>query len=635
MLLCIEITQSRSLLRVASSDCFIISFNLQYFNFQSFISVILSLLYGNEMRHLNLGSYLESLKREGELHVIDETINPHLELAEIQRRVVAQQGPALLFTSVTGSKFPVVTNLFGTRRRIDLAFGEDPTRFIKRIVEAAECMMPPSLSKLWSFRDLASRGLRIGTRSSRSGPVLDESVDPVSLKSLPQVQSWPDDGGAFLTLPLVYTEHPVSGRSNIGMYRIQMYEDALAGMHFQIHRGIGFHYHESEKMQQPLPANVFLGGPPALVLSAIAPLPENIPEIILASLLQGKKMSLVNNSDISTLPIVAEAEFALVGRIPPAVRRDEGPFGDHYGYYAMKHPYPVFELERMYHRRDAVFPATIVGRPRQEDHYICEYLQELFSPVYPLVMNGVEWVWAYDDAGVHPLASAIVRERYPKEAFMAGLRILGEGQLSLTKFLLITDTPMPLQHFRPLLQHILERADFQTDLFIFSPVSQDTLDYTSGRMNEGSKAILMGLGDSRFKLQETPVAELKNPAFRTQKIFIPGLLVVEGPQWHENNTDVELLLEEEAVQPFRIVILVDDATACVKDAESFLWTVFTRFEPAADIHAKHCHLERFHPKLSAPVVIDCRLKPWYPPVVEPLPETVKRVDTLWPKLFHR
>jgi 3-polyprenyl-4-hydroxybenzoate decarboxylase len=217
---------------------------------------------------------------------------------------------------------------------------------------------------------------------------------------------------------------------------------------------------------------------------------------------------------------------------------------------------------------------------------------------------------------------------------MAGLRILGEGQLSLTKFLMITDTPMPLQDFRPLLQHILERADFQTDLFVFSPVSQDTLDYTSTRVNEGSKAILMGLGDSRFKLQENPFADLKDPSFRQQKIFIPGLLVVEAPKWQEGNNDVERLLEEEAVQPFRIVILVDDTAECVKDTESFLWTVFTRFEPAADIHAKHCILERFHPKLSAPVVIDCRMKPWYPPPVEPLPETVKRVDALWPKLFR-
>ena len=587
------------------------------------------------MGHLNLGSYLDSLKREGDLHVIDEAVDPHLELAEIQRRVVAEQGPALLFTRVLGTQFPVVTNLFGTLRRIELAFGEEPSRFIRRIVEAAQCLMAPSFSKIWNFRDIAKHSFKLGTRARRSGPVLERLVDPANLKILPQIQSWPEDGGAFLTLPQVYTEHPVSGRSNIGMYRIQIYDDATAGMHFQIHRGIGFHYHEAEKKEEPLPANIFLGGPPALILSAIAPLPENIPEVVLASLLQGEKLSLIRNPDISALPIVSEAEFAIIGRVPPSVRRNEGPFGDHYGYYSLSHPFPVFEAERIYHRRNAIFPATVVGRPRQEDHYICEYLQELFSPVYPLVMNGVQSVWAYDDAGVHPLAAAVVRDRYPKEAFMAGLRILGEGQLSLTKFLLLTDTPLPLHRFRPLLQHILERADFSKDLFVFSPVSQDTLDYTSGKMNEGSKAILMGLGNSRFKLQETPVADFKNAAFRVQKVFIPGLLVVEGPPWEENNTLIGQLLEEEAVQPFRIVVLVDNANECVGDEQSFLWTVFTRFEPASDIHAEQCLLEQFHPKLSAPIVIDCRLKPWFPPLVEPLKETVARVDALWPKLFRQ
>jgi 4-hydroxybenzoate decarboxylase subunit C len=248
-------------------------------------------------------------------------------------------------------------------------------------------------------------------------------------------------------------------------------------------------------------------------------------------------------------------------------------------------------------------------------------------------MNGVQAVWAYDDAGVHPLAAAVVRERYRHEAFMAGMRILGEGQLSLTKFLLITDTPLSLQQFRPLLAHILERADFSSDLFIFSPVSQDTLDYTSGKMNEGSKAMMLGLGLKRFSLQSTPTAELRNPIFRKQKVYCPGVLVIEGPNWREHDSAVSQLLDEECVQSFRMVILVDDAEECIRDDASFLWTVFTRFEPAADIHAKESRLERFHVRLSAPIVIDCRLKPWFPPAVEPLPETVARVDALWSKIY--
>jgi 4-hydroxybenzoate decarboxylase subunit C len=581
----------------------------------------------------NIRDYLDILKREGELHVIDLPIDPYLELAEIQRRVVSQQGPALLFTSVKGAQFAVATNLFGSRRRIDLAFGKEPYRFIQRAVEAAERLAKPSLSALWDFRDLAGTILKLGARTRRSGPVLERIMNPARLTALPQIRSWPMDGGPFLTLPLVYTEHPVSGKANIGMYRNQIFDDATAGMHFQIHRGIGFHYYESEKQQKPLAANIFLGGPPALILSAIAPLPENIPEIVLASLLQGRKIHVIKNPEISPLPVVAEAEFAIIGHIPPNMRRTEGPFGDHYGYYSLAHPFPVFQADRIYHRKNAVFPATVVGRPRQEDHYIGEYLQELFSPVYPLVMNGVQAVWAYDDAGVHPLAAAVVRERYPKEAFMAALRILGEGQLSLTKFLMVTDARLDLKQFRPLLTHILERADFASDLFVFSPVSQDTLDYTSGRMNEGSKAILMGLGDKRFELSSALTADLKNPIFGKQKLYSPGVLVVEGPKWREQDAVAQQLLAEEAVASFRIVCLVDDAAECVESEESFLWTVFTRFEPAADICAKQSRVERFHVRLSSPIVIDCRIKPWFPPLVQPLPETVDRVDALWPKIF--
>jgi 4-hydroxybenzoate decarboxylase subunit C len=585
------------------------------------------------MRHMNLRGFLDTLRKERELLLIEEEVNPYLELAEIQRRVVARSGPALLFTRVSGTQFPVATNLFGSRRRIDLAFGEDPARFFRRVVEAANLLMPPSAADLWGYRDLAQTLLRLGTTRCRTGPVLDRAIAPPQLKALPQIQAWPLDGGPFLTLPLVYTEHPETGKSNLGMYRNQMYDDVSAGMHFQIHRGGGFHYHAASQMGTALPANIFLGGPPALTMSAVAPLPENVPELVLASLLNSGKIGLIRDPEIASLPLISEADFALVGKIPPHSRRSEGPFGDHYGYYSLTHDFPVFQVERIYHRKDAIFPATVVGRPPQEDHYIGEYLQDLFSPIFPLIMNGVLGVWAYEEAGMHTLASAIVCERYHREAFMAALRVLGEGQLSLTKFLLVTDARIPLKDFRIVLNHVLERADFQSDLYIFSNVSQDTLDYSSPRLNEGSKAILMGLGDKRFELAETPRTDLKNPIFACQKVYAPGVLVVQGPRWRENDRVPSELLMEEAALPFRLVCLVDDALDCCRSDVSFLWTVFTRFEPAADIRGRECSYERFHPKLKAPIVLDCRIKPWFPPTVEPLPETVARVDSIWSRLF--
>ena len=581
------------------------------------------------MTNTNIRCFLDLLKKEGELLVIDETVDPCLELAEIQRRVVARQGPALLFTNVKNTKFPVATNLFGTPRRIELAFGAEPTRFFRRVSEAMEILRDPSPRALWKHRDIARSLLRLGTSMKRSGPALECPVDPPRLSALPQIKSWPLDGGAFLTLPLVYSEHPVSGQSNLGMYRCQIFDDSTFGMHFQIQRGIGFHYYEAEKRNEPLPANVFLGGPPALILAAVAPLPENIPEAVFASLLLGKRLDVIRDPAISPLLLAAESEFTFAGEIPPQIRRDEGPFGDHYGYYSQRHPFPVFNVRRMFHRRDAIFPATVVGRPRQEDHYIGDYLQELFAPLYPLVMNGVRAVWAYDDAGMHPLAAAVVSERYRREAFMAGMRILGEGQLSLTKFLMITDAPLPLREFRTLFQHILERADFAEDLFIFSPVSQDTLDYTGGRINEGSKAILMGLSEKRFELQTETAADLHSPRFSNPRVYMPGVLVVEGPPWREGDGAADVLINEEAVLPFRLVILVDDVIECVKSDESFLWTVFTRFDPASDIHPRAVRVEKFHPRLSAPLAIDCRLKPWYPPPVLPAPETVDAVDARW------
>jgi len=587
----------------------------------------------DKMRHPNLKSFLETLRKERELRVVEEPVDPHLELAEIQRRAVAQQGPALLFARVSGTRFPVVTNLFGTRRRIDLAFGEDPLRFTAQVAEAAQMMLPPRPSHLWQYRDLLRAAAKAGNRIARAGPVLENRIQPVQLRALPQLKSWPADGGPFLTLPLVYTEHPATRKGNLGMYRNQIYDDRTAGMHFQIHRGGGFHYHEAERMGQALPVNLFLGGPPALILSAIAPLPENIPELVLASLLQGGRMALIHDASISPLPIVAEADFLLAGRVPPRERRLEGPFGDHYGYYSLAHEFPVFEVEHMYHRRDAVFPATVVGRPPQEDHYIGEYLQEMFAPLYPLVMNGVIAVWAYDEAGVHPLAAAVVRERYRKEAFMAAMRILGEGQLSLTKFLMVTDARLPLRQFRSVLTHILERADFASDLHVFSQLSQDTLDYSSRRWNEGSKAILFGLGDKRFPLADRPRCELKNPAFRRQSVYAPGVLVVDGPVWREDDGAAVQLLDEPAVQDFRLACLVDDAPECARDDASFLWTVFTRFEPAADIYGRNPRLQRYHVSLEAPVVFDCRLKPWFPPAVKPDLETSKRVDALWTRIF--
>ncbi|HEX2164152.1 MAG TPA: UbiD family decarboxylase, partial [Thermoanaerobaculia bacterium] len=405
----------------------------------------------------DLRAFLDRLRRDGDLAVVEAPVDPRLEAAEVHRRVIAAGGPALLFTNPVGADFPLVTNLFGTARRAELAFGERPARLVRRLVEAAETLLPPSPRKLWEARDLGRAALSLGTRRRRGGgPVTEVVARAPRLDRLPVLTTWPEDGGPFVTLPLVYTEHPDGRGHNLGMYRLQVHGPAATGMHWQIGKGGGFHYAVAEARGEALPATVFLGGPPALILAAVAPLPENVPELVLASLIAGRRLGLVRGP--GPHPLIADAEFALVGRVPPGVRRPEGPFGDHYGYYSLRHDYPVFHVEAVFHRRDAIYPATVVGKPRQEDFFIGDYLQELLSPLFPLVMPGVEALWSYGETGYHSLAAAVVKERYRREAMSSAFRILGEGQLSLTKFLLVTDRAVDVRNFKATLEHVLART---------------------------------------------------------------------------------------------------------------------------------------------------------------------------------
>src|SRR6266498_4075979 len=482
--------------------------------------------------HSNLRSFLDLLRRENDLVTIEAEVDPYLEAAEIHRRVIERGGPALFFSRVKGSRFPVVTNLFGTKKRIELAFGAKPEQFIKELVSVAEAILPPKPSELWRHRSLASEFLKLGTRNTSRAPVAEVIDEPARLDALPVLTTWHEDGGPFITLPLVYTEHPVTRKHNLGIYRMQVYDAQTAGLHWQIQKGGGFHYHAAEQLGQPLPVTVFLGGPPALIVAAVAPLPENIPELMLVSLLSGKKLKMTRNRKGGWHRLVAEAEFALVGSAPPHERRLEGPFGDHYGYYSLQHEYSVFHCDAVFHRWDAIYPATVVGKPKQEDFFIGDYLQSLLSPLFPLVMPSVRDLWSYGETGFHSLAAAVVRERYTREALVAGFRILGEGQLALTKFLILTDSPIDLHDFSHVLEHVLARFAPEKDLFIFSNTSMDTLDYTSGKVNEGSKAILMGLGEAIRDLPKEFRGDLPRGITRAE-VFCRGCLVVEGAPYSD------------------------------------------------------------------------------------------------------
>lgn len=583
--------------------------------------------------HSNLRSFLDQLRRENDLIEIEAEVNPYLEIAEIHRRVIEKQGKALLFKNVKGSRYPVVTNLFGTIKRIELAFTKKPQEFVKTAVEMVEDLLPPKFGKLWGYRQMAFDALKLGTKQVSNAPVLEVCDKPANLEDLPLLQLWHEDGGHFVTLPLVYTESPSSGKHNLGMYRIQRYDKETTGIHWQIHKGGGFHYFEAEKLNQSLPVTIFLGGPPALILSAIAPLPEDVPELMLASLLAGEKLKTTKNPLENGHRLIAEAEFAICGKVPPHIRRPEGPFGDHYGYYSLQHDYPIFQAEAVFHRKDAIYPATVVGKPRQEDFYIGDYLQELLSPLFPLVMPAVKDLWSYGETGFHSLAAAVVKERYAREALGAGFRILGEGQLSLTKFLMLTDKEQNLRDFKSLFEHILERVNWESDFFIFDRTSFDTLDYASGKINHGSKAMLVGVGEAIRDLKREFVGALPL-GIKQAKVFCGGCLVLETTDYEKDRSLPERIVKNNNFNDFQVVVL-HDKIEYADSTGQFLWATWTRFNPSTDIFTKDLTVKNNHISYHAPIVIDARMKPWYPKEVEPREDIVKLVDSRWREYFPK
>jgi UbiD family decarboxylase len=586
---------------------------------------------------LDLRAFLDLLRAEGELAEIDVAVDPDLEAAEVHRRVIAAGGPALLFSRIKGSPWPCVTNLFGTRRRIELAFGPRPEQLVQRLAGLPHTMLPPSLGRLWQHRDVFGALAKTGRRFVRKAPLLEVQDTPARLMRLPLLRTWSEDGGPFVTLPLVYTEHPgggtsnLGGSSNLGMYRVQRFADDAAGLHMQIHRGGGFHLVEHERQGLQMPVAVHIGGPPALILGAIAPLPENVPEVLLASLLLGRRLRSARSLH-SPLPLFADAEFCLLGEVRPGERHPEGPFGDHYGYYSLEHSYPLLRVHALLHRKQPILAATVVGKPRQEDCFLGDYLQALLQPLLRVAMPAVRDLWAYGETGYHSLAAAVVQERYGREAMQSAFRILGEGQLSLTKFLLLTDRPVELRDFAATLQHVLARCRFESDLYVFGELAMDTLDYAGPTVNEGSKGVLLGLGEPKRELPGEFTGELP-PPFRGAVVFCPGCLCVDGPAFAADREAAAALARLPALRAWPLVVLVDDARQAARSAINFLWTTFTRFEPAADLHARKVELVRNHVCRTPPIAIDARLKPSYPKELFCDPDTAALVSRRWPEYF--
>lgn len=602
------------------------------------------------MGYKNLSQCLVELKSRGELVRISQEVDPSLEIGAIQRRVYQAQGPALLFTNVKGCGFPMAGNIFGTLERARFIF-RDTLKIIEHLVKLK--VDPIELLKRpWRFAGMPKALWNIMPRKVSTGPVLAKQI---KITNLPQLKSWPKDGGSYITLPQVYTESiekPGFGLSNLGMYRVQLsggnYKpDEEVGLHYQIHRGIGYHHAEAITANVPLKVNVFVGGPPAMTIAAIMPLPEELPEISFAGVLAGHRIRMIPQPN--GLPILAEADFCISGYIDPERQLPEGPFGDHLGYYSLAHDFPVLKVEKVYHRQNAVWPFTTVGRPPQEDTVFGTFIQELTAPLVPTVFTGVHEVHAVDASGVHPLLLAIGSERYvpyaeerePQEIITCALLLLGTSQTSLSKYVIICakeDNPsLSTQDIPAFFKHILERADWKRDLHFITRTTMDTLDYSGISLNQGSKLVLAVAGPKQKELGNTLPADLSLPnGFKRPTVFAPGIVVIQG-QPHDRGRDehdstlekLAVFLEKpESLTEFPLIVVVDDAEFTAKSWTNFLWVTFTRSDPATDLYGVGTFTHCKHWGCRGSLIIDARLKTYHAPPLEDDPEVEKRVDAL-------
>lgn len=602
------------------------------------------------MGYRNLQQCVADLEHRSMLLRIDVPIDPDLEAAAVLRRVYRAGGPALLFTNATGCSFPLLGNLFGTLERTRFIF-RDTLDDIRRLIELK--INPISVfTRPLDAAKASFAALSLLPRTSSSAPVLECRT---TVSQLPQIVSWPLDGGAFITLPQVYTESPVQpgfGKSNLGMYRVQLngnqyLPDRQVGLHYQIHRGIGAHHAEAIARGDLLRVNVFVGGAPAMTVAAVMPLPEGMPEISFAGLLAGHRVPMT--AIPGQLPVSSEADFCISGVVRTGHTLPEGPFGDHLGYYSLTHEFPFIEVEAVYHRRDAIFPFTSVGRPPQEDTSFGAFIHELTGPLIPTVVPGVKEVHAVDAAGVHPLLLCIASERYvpyaprrqPQELLTISNAILGQGQLSLAKYLMIAaqeDAPELHCHDVPaFFRHILERVDWRSDLHFQAASTIDTLDYSGSGLNKGSKVVIAVAGPVLRSLATELPAGLDVPAgFGPVVICQPGVLAVQGPPSRQGRGENDYLIEEfcsfyaerDCFEGFPLIVICSEALFTAANLNNFLWVTFTRSNPATDIYGIASETRGRHWGCRGPLVIDARVKPFHSPVLDDDPVVERKIDEL-------
>jgi 4-hydroxy-3-polyprenylbenzoate decarboxylase len=608
------------------------------------------------MGYSSLQACVADLARTGQLRVIDTALDGDLEVAAVQRRAYRLGGPALLFTAVRGSRFPVLANLYGTLERARYLF-RDSFEGVRQLVSlggnpAAALRVP---HRHWRAVGAALHALPLPVACYQA-PVLARRC---ALSELPAIRTWPLDGGPFVTLPQVYSHDPLAPgvmRSNLGMYRVQLAGNRYdpqreVGLHYQLHRGIGVHHAHAVERGQRLPVCVFVGGPPALAVAAVMPLPEGMPEVLIAGALGGRNLRLAWPSEAqggNGLPVFADADFCILGYVDPHRTLPEGPFGDHLGYYSLTHEFPVLEVTAVYHRPDAIWPFTSVGRPPQEDTTFGQLVHELTASAIPAVLPGVHAVHAVDASGVHPLLLAVGSERYvpyaertrPQELLTQASAILGQGQLSLAKYLLIVnreDAPgLDIHDVGAFLRHLLERIDWRRDLHFYTQTTIDTLDYSGSALNQGSKLVMAAVGKPLRTLATTLPSNLQlPPRYTDAALCMPGVMAVSGPpraaEVDANGQDAalrDLCAQLGSPAGIALVVVTDDCHFAARSLDNLVWNLFTRSNPAADVHGVGASTVQRHWGCTGPLIIDARAKPHHAPPVEEDPAVIARLEAL-------
>jgi 4-hydroxy-3-polyprenylbenzoate decarboxylase len=604
------------------------------------------------MSYASLESCLNDLEANGHLIRIKEEVDPYLEMAAIHLRVYEAKGPAILFENVKGSKFRAVSNIFGTIERSKFIF-RDTLETVQKLIDLKGDPMKALKSPLANFSTGIAALQALPLKNPSQQPVLYEEI---KITDLPLIQHWPMDGGAFVTLPQVYSEdldQPGIMKSNLGMYRIQLtgnnyIADKEIGLHYQLHRGIGVHQTKANKMGLPLKVSCFVGGPPAHTVAAVMPLPEGISEMTFAGVLGGRRFRYTYADGFA---ISTDADFVITGEVYPGENKPEGPFGDHLGYYSLQHPFPLLRVHKVYAKKNAIWPFTVVGRPPQEDTSFGELIHEISGAAIPLEVPGLKEVHAVDAAGVHPLLLAVGSERYtpylptkqPAELLTIANHVLGTGQLSLAKFLFISaddSNQLSTHDISAFMQFVLERINFQRDVHFYTNTTIDTLDYSGTGINTGSKVVFAAYGDPIRKLdKETPAIFNELNGFNKPAMAMPGVLILEAQKYINEQVatqevyslNEQLIGKLSLLQGVAMIVLCDDAEFTAATLNNYLWVTYTRCNPSHDIHGIDAHTVHKHWGCNGPLVIDARIKPHHAPPVVKDPAIEKRIERLFEK----